>query len=41
MHSIYRENAENIFEHLNERTQTALNEHNFTIHNEKDLHNMK
>ena len=41
MHSIHRENVENIFKHLNERTQTALNEHNFTIHNKKNSHNIK
>ena len=41
MHSIRRRSAENAFEYLNERTQTALNEHDFTIHNEKNLHDMK
>ena len=41
MHQIHRENVKNIFEHLNERTQTAFSEHDFTIYNEKNLYNKK
>ena len=41
MHSIYRENIKNIFEYSNERTQTTLNEYNFTIYNRKDLYDIK
>ena len=41
MHLIRRENVENIFEHLNERTQTTLNKHDFTIYNKRNSHNMK
>ena len=40
-HSIRRQNVKNIFEHSNERTQTMLDKHNFTIHNKKDSQNMK
>ena len=41
MHSIRRENVENAFKYLNEHTQTALSEHDFTIHNKRNSHNMK
>ena len=41
MHLIRRQDVENVFKHLNERTQTTLDEHNFTIYNEKDSHDMK
>ena len=41
MHSICREKIKNVFKHLNKRTQTTFNKDDFTIHNEKDLHNMK
>ena len=41
MYSIRRENVENIFEHLNENTQTAFNKHDLTIHNKKSSHDMK
>ena len=41
MHSIRRRDAENVFKHSNERTQTTFDEYNFTIYNEKDSHDMK
>ena len=41
MYSIHHENVENLFKHLNERTQATLNEHDFIIHNKKDSHNIK
>ena len=41
MHLIRRQNVKNVFEYLNERTQTAFDEHNFIIYNKKDLQNMK
>ena len=41
MHLIRRKDVENVFEHLNERTQTKFNKYNIIIYNEKDLHNMK
>ena len=41
MHLIRRKNVKNIFKYLNEYTQTAFNKHDFTIHNKKDLHDMK
>ena len=41
MHSIHRKNVEDVFEHLNECTQTTLDEHDFIIYNEKDSHDMK
>ena len=41
MHSIRRQDVENVFEHLNERTQTTLDKYDFTIYNEKNSHNMK
>ena len=41
MHSIRRRDVENIFEHLNERTQTTFNKHDLIIYNEKDSHDMK
>ena len=41
MYLICRENVENIFKYLNKRTQATFNKHNLTIHNEKDLHDIK
>ena len=41
MHSLRHENIENVFKHLNERTQATFNEHNFIIHNKKNSHDMK
>ena len=41
MHSIRRRNVENIFKHLNERTQITFDEHNLIIHNKKDSNDMK
>ena len=41
MYIIRYRNSKNIFEYLNKRTQTAVNEYNFTIYNKKDLHNIR
>ena len=41
MHLIRRQDVKNVFEYLNERTQTTLDEHDFTIHNKKNSHDMK
>ena len=41
MHSIRCKNVKNTFEHLNKSTQTTFNEHDFTINNKKDLHDIK
>ena len=41
MYLMRRKNVKNIFEYLNERTQTAFNEHDSIIYNEKDSHKIK
>ena len=41
MHLIRRENVKNIFEYLNERTQTKFHEYNFTIYIKENLYDIK
>ena len=41
MYSIRRRNVKNVFKYLNERTQTTFDEHDLTIHNRKNSHDMK
>ena len=41
LHSLRCQNAENIFEHINESILTTFNKHNFITYYKKDLHNLK